>query len=59
MNVSAYEFKAKLRRKMTLCLTFRDGKKKSDGTSKADMFFVDLRSSFLKPLMEHVSVMEF
>lgn len=38
---------------------FRDLKKKSDGTSKADMFFVDLRSDFLKPLMEHVSLMGF
>lgn len=27
-------------------------KKQSDGTSRADMFFIDLRSEFLKPLME-------
>lgn len=36
-------------------------KKQSDGTSRADMFSVDLRSEFLKPLMEplkqHVSLM--
>lgn len=40
--MSAYEFREKLRGKMTLCLMFRDLKKGNDGTSKADMFFVDL-----------------
>lgn len=34
-------------------------KETTDGTSKADMFFVDLHSDFLKPLMEHVSLMGF
>lgn len=38
---------------------FRDVQRWSDGTSKADMLFIDLRSDFLKPLMEHVSLMGF
>lgn len=39
----AYEFREELSvKKMTLRLMFRDLKKRRDGTSKADMFFVDL-----------------
>ncbi len=40
-----------------------DLQKQTDGTSKADMFFIDLQSDFLKPLMEplmqQVSLMGF
>lgn len=41
----------------------REQQKQTGGTSRAGMFFVDLRSGFLKPLMEplkqHVSLMGF
>lgn len=38
---------------------FSDIRKPTDGTSKTEMFFVDLQSDFLKLLMEHVSLMGF